>query len=90
MAEISVPVRTVDAQRTEMIGATLGALLVSVLGGDYVHFEGDSAYVCGLLDFTYSPRDMFFYNCVELTKDFLCHRHWSAKWISRDFNGKCD
>lgn len=73
-----------------MLGASLGALIISILGGDYIHFEGDSAYVCGLLDATYAPRETFFYNCMELTRDFLGDRHWTAKWISRDFNTKCD
>lgn len=31
LVEASVPVRTVDAQRTEMLGATVGALLASIL-----------------------------------------------------------
>jgi hypothetical protein len=76
--EVALPVRAIDAQRTEMMGATIGALLASLLFGDYLVFEGDSAYVCGLLDGTYVPRDTFFYNCLELCRDFLHPRHFKA------------
>jgi hypothetical protein len=69
-----------------MLGATVGALLVSIIGGTYVSFEGDSAYVCGLLDATYTARETFFYNCIELVKDLLHPRHWQSQWISREYN----
>lgn len=86
LAEFAVPVRAIDSQRTEMLGATLGALLVSILGGTQVYFEGDSSYVCGLLDASYTPRDTFFYNCMEIVRDLLHQKHWTANWISREFN----
>lgn len=82
--------QTKDAQRTEMMGATIGALIVSLLPGKYVTFEGDSAYICGLLNGTYFPRETFFYNCVELSRDFLTYWHVRASWISRALNGDCD
>lgn len=82
--------KTLDAQRTEMMGATLGALLASTLTGEYITFEGDSAYVCGLLEGTYVPRETFFFNCLELSKDILQPRHISATWIPREENGTCD
>jgi ribonuclease HI len=72
------------------MGATLGAMIVSLLPGDYVDFEGDSAYVCGLISSTYFPRETFFYNCLELIKDFLADRFINAKWIPREENGICD
>lgn len=73
-----------------MLGATLGALLASTISGKYITFEGDSAYVCGLLDGTYVPRETFFFNCLELTRDFLKLCHWIARWIPREQNGMCD
>jgi ribonuclease HI len=73
-----------------MLGATLGALLTSVMDSEYIVFEGDSAYVCGLLDGTYTPRETFFFNCLELSKDLLGSRFWRAEWISREHNTVCD
>jgi ribonuclease HI len=90
LISVALPVATGDAQRTEMLGATLGALLVSTLKGEYASFEGDSSYVCGLLDGTYVPRETFFYNCLELCRDFLCGKNWKAQWISREYNSVCD
>ena len=61
-----------------MMGACLGGLLASTIGGKYILFKGDSSYVCGLLDGTYAPRESFFYNCVELLRDCTSFKHFTA------------
>ena len=33
--------------------------------------EGDNEYVCGLLNGNYRPAEMFFYNCMEVSRDLL-------------------
>lgn len=50
IASFSVPTKTYDAQRTEILGPTLASLLVACFGGSLFFVEGDSAYVIGLLN----------------------------------------
>jgi hypothetical protein len=54
-----------------MLAATVGALVCSLLHAKYIYFEGDSAYVCGLIGGIYHPSETFFYNCLEVSKDLL-------------------
>ncbi len=50
IASFSLPTKTLDAQRTEMLGPTFAALIASTFPGRLFRVEGDSAYVIGLLD----------------------------------------
>ena len=52
--------------------------------------EGDNEYVCGLLNGNYMPAEMFFYNCMEVSRDFLNGKQFSSKWIPRELNSICD
>lgn len=74
IASFSVPTKTKDAQRTEVLGPTLAALVSSTMAGGQFWIEGDSQYVIGLLDKRYLPNDMFLYNCVELVRDLMGSR----------------
>ena len=68
----SVPVSAADATRTEALGPALASLLLSGwFSVARVCFKGDNSYVVGLLDHSRHPRDIFFFNCIELTRDVL-------------------
>ena len=84
LVSFSVPVTAADASRTEALGPALASLLlVAQFSASRVHFRGDSAYVVGLLDRSWRPRDIFFYNCIELTRDMLSGWVYRAEWVLR-------
>ena len=81
----SAPVKVTDATRVEALGPPLAALLVtSRLPFGRVDLYGDSSYVVDLLAATSIPRDLYLFNCRELTRDLLADRPFSATWIPRD------
>lgn len=49
VVELSIPVRTYDAQRTEALGPPMGLLITATLPAADVRIEGDSSYIIGLL-----------------------------------------
>ena len=81
----SVPVKGTDATRVEALGPPLAALLVTTrLPPGRVDFFGDSAYVVDLLAATTVPRDLYLFNCRELTRDLLSDRDFTVTWIPQD------
>jgi hypothetical protein len=64
----------------------LGALLVSVLAPGSIEIVGDSAYVIGLLNKHYVPKDVFMVSCVDLIMDMLAGWGMTCTWTSRDNN----
>lgn len=91
IATFSVPTKTTDAQRTEVLGPTLAALLVATMEGQRFWVEGDSQYVIGLLNWEYLSRDLFLYTCTELVSDVLYRKaFFRYTWIPREQNGTCD
>ena len=85
LVSASVPVKGMDATRVEALGPPLAALLVTTrLPMGRVAFFGDSAYVVNLLAATTVPRDLYLFNCRELTRDLLADRSFTATWIPRD------
>lgn len=85
IATFSVPTKTVDAQRTEILGPTLAALIVATMDGQRFWVEGDSQYVIGLLNREYLSRDLFLYTCAELVSDVLQRKaFFKYKWIPRE------
>ena len=91
IASFSLPTKTKDAQRTEMLGPTFGALICSTFTGRHFRVEGDSSYVMGLLGRQYLPNDMFLFNCLELIRDLLgAGKFIDPSWIPRANNSVCD
>ena len=85
LVSASVPVKGTDATRIEALGPPLAALLVTTrLPMGRVAFFGDSAYVVNLLAATTVPRDLYLFNCWELTRDLLADRSFTATWIPWD------
>ena len=81
----SVPVKGTDATRVEALGPPLAALLVTArLPFGRVALYGNSSYVVDLLAATSIPRDLYLFNCRELTRDLLADRPFSATWIPRE------
>ena len=81
----SVPVKGTDATRVEALGPPLAALLVTTrLPLGRVSYFGDSPYVVNLLAATTVPRDLYLFNCRELTRDLLSDKSFTATWIPRD------
>ena len=81
----SVPVSASDATRTEALGPALASLLLAAwFSPSRVCFRGDSSYVVGLLDRSRRPTDIFFYNCLELTRDMLTGWSYQAVWVPRE------
>ena len=44
----------------------------------------------GLLDHSWCPQDIFFFNCIELTRDILTGWVYRAIWVPRNQNVICD
>ena len=72
LISFSVPVYALDMTCTEALGLALASLLlVAWFSPSWICFRGDSAYVVGLLDQSRRPCGIFFFNCLELTRDLL-------------------
>lgn len=89
-AKFSVPLTVKDAQRAEMCGPTLGALLLSTLPPAQVVIEGDSKYIIGLLNRKWPPKESYFMNATQLCLDQLKGWEKCCTWIPRDLNSTCD
>ncbi len=90
-AQLAIPTKTTDAQRTECLGPVLACLFIQSLAFSKVDFYGDSKYVVGLLNREFVPVDYFLSSCVELVSDILASRiHYKATWIPREENSACD
>ena len=90
VVKASVPVTASDAQRTEALGPPLAMLLLQLLPMGGGRIEGDSQYIMGVLDGRYLPKDVFLYNCSQMTIDLTGNRGLAASWIQRDLNEICD
>ena len=87
----SVPLSAADATRTEALGPALQRLLLAGwFSAARVCFKGDSSYVVGLLDRSQHPRDIFFFNCIELTRDVRSGWVYCAIWAPCNQNLVCD
>ena len=91
LVSLSVPVSAADATHMEALGPALASLLLaSWFSVARVCFKGDSSYVVGLLDYSRRPWDIFFFNCIELTRDVLTGWVYHAVWVPHNQNVICD
>ena len=91
LVSFSVPVYALDATRTEALGPALAnLLLVAWFSPSRICFRGDSAYVVGLLDRSRRPSNIWYFNCLELTRDLLTGWVYRAIWVPRELNAILD
>ncbi len=60
--QVSIPVATSDATRTESLGPPLIALLLNLLGPGNAQLYGDSRVVVGILNREFTISDSFLFN----------------------------
>ena len=89
---VIVPVAVADATRVEALGPPLAGLLLAAVRpwGGRVTLWGDSLHVVQLLARATTARDIFLYNCRELTHDVLSGWSYSPEWVPREENTVCD
>ena len=91
MISFSVPVYASEMTCTEALGLALASLLlVAWFSPLWICFRGDSAYVVGLLDQSRHPSDIFFFNCLKLTRDLLTGWVHQAIWVPCNQNAICN
>ena len=91
LVSFSVPVFAADATCTDALGPALASLLLAGwFSAAQVCFKGDSSYMVGLLDRSQCPRDIFFFNCIELTRNLLTGWVYHAVWVPLYQNVVCD
>ena len=77
--------------RTEALGPALASLLlVAWFSPSRICFRGDSVYEVSLLDQSWHPSNIFFFNCLELTRDLLTGWVHRAVWVPCKQNAICD
>ena len=91
LVSFSMPLSAADATRTEALGPTLASLLLAGwFSVAQVCFKGDSSYVVRLLDRIRRPRDIFVFNCIELTSNVCTGCVYCAIWVPCNQNVVCD
>ena len=79
LVSFSVPVYASDAMHTEALGPALASLLLAAwFSPSRICFRGNSAHVVGLLDRSWCPSNIWYFNCLELTRDLL------TGWVYRE------
>ena len=91
LVSFSVPVYTSDTMHTHAMGPALASLLlVAWFSPSRVCFRGDSVYVVGLLDQIWHLSDIWYFNCLELTRDLLTGWVYRAVWVPCKLNAICN
>ena len=87
-----MPVDVADATHPEALGPPLAALILTTIQprAGRVILRGDSQHVVELLARATTARDLFLYNCRELTHDALTGWQYTLSWIPREENTDCD
>ena len=67
----SIPVITLDADRTEALGLPIATLILVLVPPVLAVFVGDSQYIVNLLSGNRSLGNLFIFYQVELTKDLM-------------------
>ena len=91
MVSFSVLVYAPDATRMEALGPALASLLlVAWISPSRICFRGDSPYVVGLLEYSRHPCNIFYFNCLELTRDPITGWVYRVVWVPREQNVICN